>query len=368
MVVVREFFLLLLLCPLLLSGVHAEALYESIGEITGADALQNALPEEERGLGGTLTLDGSYDVGGAVARLGKAVRTRFSARLRAELGAAVPLLGIALVCALSSALVDTGEMRALIDRAGCCAAALLGTRSLDSLLESAREILERFSAWSTLGLPAVFTAAAASGAIASASARYAAACLALDVLMTLSQRLALPLVCLYIALAVSLSLCENSILQALLDVSRWAVTTGLTVLTMAFGGYLSLTGLLAGSADALALKATKTVPRSLPVVGGLLSDSAGVLLSAASVVKNSLGVFALVSVCALCVVPLTLYAAKLLVYRAVAACVGFLREARLPALIGRLGTAFGMLLGLIGCNACMLFLAIVSGIRAAGPP
>ena len=67
MVVVREFFLLLLLCPLLLSGVHAEALYESIGEITGADALQNALPEEEQGLGGTLTLDGSYDVGGAVA-------------------------------------------------------------------------------------------------------------------------------------------------------------------------------------------------------------------------------------------------------------------------------------------------------------
>lgn len=186
--------------------------------------------------------------------------------------------------------------------------------------------------------------------------------------MTASQRLALPLVCLYIALAVSLSLFENSILRALLDVSKWALTTGMTVLTMAFGAYLSLTGLLAGSTDALALKATKTVlARSLPVVGGLLADSAGVLLSAASVVKNSLGVFSLVAVCALCVVPLTVYAAKLLVYRAVAACVGFLQEPRLPALLGRLAAAYGMLLGLIGCNACMLFLAVVSGIRASAP-
>ncbi len=364
----RNILLILLLCPLLRSGGRAEALYESVGEIVGADALQRALPEEEREIGGTLTLDGSYDVEGALGRLWKAARTRFSGYLRSELGAAAPLLGIALVCALSAALVDTGEMRALVDRAGCCAAALLGTGGLDGLLEHAAGILDRFSACSKVALPAVFTAAAASGAVASAPARYAAACLVLDVLMTASQRLALPLVCLYIALAVSLSLCENSILHTLLDLSKWAVTTGLTVTTMLFGAYLSLTGLLAGSADALALKATKTViARSLPVVGGLLADSAGVLLSAASVVKNSLGVFALVSVCALCVVPLTLYAAKLLVYRAVAACVGFLREPRLPALIGRLAAAYGMLLGLIGCNACMLFLAIVSGIRAAGP-
>lgn len=161
----REFFLILLLGPLLLSGVRAEALYESIGELTGAEALQGALSEEEESIGGTLTLDGSYDVGGALARLWSALREQFSARLRSELGAAAPLLVVVLLCALCAALVDTGDMRALIDRAGCCAAALLGAGSLDGLLESAAEILERFSALSRVSLPAVFTAAAASGAV-----------------------------------------------------------------------------------------------------------------------------------------------------------------------------------------------------------
>ena len=38
-------------------------------------------------------------------------------------------------------------------------------------------------------------------------------------------------------------------------------------------------------------------------------------------------------------------------------------RSRLQKLIGEFGTAFGMLTGLIGCNAALLFISIVSGIR-----
>ena len=362
----KTLLLVLLLFPLLGTTCYADSAVDELAKLTDAYSVQNALGEGERKISGTLTLDGSYDTQGALSRLWKTLLEKGKERLDKEIRDISAVVVLAILAAATSAVCGEGNARTVLDRVVCCLAVLRLTDGLDSLLHYATETLHRFTDYSRVILPVLFTSAAASGAVVSSSARYAAACLTMDVMMTASQRFLLPTIYLFLALAVTRSLYDNSLLQVALNVSRWAIVTGLTVLTMVFGAYLSLTGLLAGSTDALALKTTRMIiSRALPVVGGLLSDSAATLLSAASLVKNSLGVFAMVAVSAMCVGPVALFSVKLLVYRGAAAVVSLWPESSLPKLLESFGTAYGMLLALVGCNAAMLFLALVSGIKAA---
>ena len=65
----------------------------------------------------------------------------------------------------------------------------------------------------------------------------------------------------------------------------------------------------------------------------------------------------------LLVAPFAALSVKLLVFRAAAAAADMLPGSRLSALINDVGTALGMLLGLVGCCGIMLFIAIMSGIK-----
>ena len=360
----KKIILILLLCPLFVTQSYAEDLGAKMAELLDVNQVETALPDDARDVSGMLRMDGGYDTEGALHRLSRQFFLSVKAQFLTSLHAATALFSLALLCALRASFCQSKEIRNTIDRIGCCAAALYVFGNFTDLLEQASNTIRELSDYAHIILPVIFTTAAAGGGVVSAPARYSAACLSMDVLITAAQNYILPLIYMYFALSVSQSLYDDSILQAVRRIGKWSVTTALTVLTMAFGAYLSLTGLIAGSGDALAVKTARTViSRSLPIVGGILSDSASVLLSAATLVKNSVGVFALIAVCALCLGPVAAFSVKLLIFKAVAVASDFLPGARLPGLISAMATVFGMLLALIGCCAAILFMAIVSGIK-----
>ena len=128
--------------------------------------------------------------------------------------------------------------------------------------------------------------------------------------------------------------------------------------------FQQLTGALTGGADAAAVKGTKTVISSvLPVVGGILSDAASVVLASASIIKSSAGVFALMGVCALCLGPFAAIGVKLLLFRLCAAAASAVEGKRLALLLGDLSAALGMLLGVLGTVTIMLFISFMAAIR-----
>ena len=327
--------------------------------------IQEVLPEEQREINGELKLDGSYDTTGALERLWRRFLDQALQQGRDELTAIVSLLGMSLLCAVASAFCSTAAMREAVDRIGCCAAALLLTQNVSALFSQASNTVLRLSDYSHAALPVIFTISAASGAVISASTRYAAASLVMDVMITAAQRFILPLIYAYLALTISQSLFENSVMAMLLNLIKWAITTLLTTLTLSFSTYLSLTALISGSADAVAIKSTRTViSRTLPVVGGILADSASVFLSAAGMIRNSAGVFALIAVCSLCVVPVALLLVKTLAFKLTAVIADFQPGSHFAKLISSMGNVFAMLLGLVGSCWAMLFISLVSGIKA----
>ena len=273
-----------------------------------------------------------------------------------------------MLCALSGSLCSGKPIKEYINIAGCCAAAVSLLGSVDSIVGETVAALNQLSDYSKAALPAMFTAAAACGAVGSASAKYAATCLALDVLMSVSQKLIIPLVYSYLALAVAGSVFPNSLLSNTARLTKWIAGTIMTAMTIAFSAYIGMTGLVAGSVDAVAIKTARTViSTTLPVVGGIISDASGAVLSAASVIKNSAGVFGLIAVCALCAGPFTVLSVRMLVLKAAAAASDMVPNSRLSGLINSVSTAMGLLLGLLGCCGIMLFISIMAGIKAVSP-
>ena len=205
--------LALIIMPLFAGGAYAEALSEKAAGATGATAAEQALPESVRGISGRIEADGQYDAPGALERLWRKMLDTAAQEIKENLQSASALAAIALCTALASSLSPGGTAQGYISIAGVGAAAALLVGSVDSLAAQTVSALGLMSDYSRAALPAVFTAAAACGAVVSASARYAAVCIAIDVLMAAAQKFVIPLVYAYLALALCGALFENPLLK-----------------------------------------------------------------------------------------------------------------------------------------------------------
>lgn len=354
----------LLIAPLFFSTAYAGDIYRETAEETGVYALEEELDEEARDVSGDLEVDGSYDVQGALSRLFKKLAEDIRQELQSSLSFATGLLAIAVLCALAGSLCSSKTIRDYIEIAGCAAAALSLLNGVDGIVRQTVDSLSALSDYSKAALPALFTACAACGAVTSAAARYAAVCLALDVLMSAAQSVIIPLVYAFIASTVAGSVFPNSLLESVSRLTKWLAGILMTGITIVFSAYIGMTGLLTGSVDAVAVKTAKTViSTALPVVGGIISDASSVVLSAAVIIKNSAGVFGLIAVCALCGGPFAMLSVKMLILRAAAAVTDSVPNTRLSRLVSGVSTAMGLLLGLLGCCGIMLFISLMSGIK-----
>lgn len=336
----------------------------------GASAVGQAeeqLPENVREICGAAGEDGRYDAEGALKRLADSFVQKIEASLRAEVGSAASMAAIALAVSLAMTFCDGDTIKLYINATGVCALAFILIGRMDGIVNEIRETLYLLRDYSKAAVPAVFAAAAASGAAVSAGAKYSAVCMALDVMMNTSHKLVIPLVNAYTALAVSVALFDNPVLEALKRTIKWCSVTLMTGLTLAFSAFIGITGLVTGGLDAVAVKTARTViSTTLPVVGGIVSDAASAVLSSAALIRNTAGAVGMIAVCALCAGPFAALLAKSLVIKAGSAVCAAVPGISLSRFLSDVGTAVNLLLGLLGCSAVMLFISLSSAIRTVG--
>lgn len=364
----RTFIIMLLICPLFFTFACAEDIYRSAADGMGMSGLEEALPEEAKEVSGSLILNGTYDSYGAIQRLIAKVRDSLYTQLSRLWAPASKIMSLTVLCAAAGNISNDKKIQAYISMAACCSCSLIVTSGIDGIVNLASDALTQLSDYSKAAIPAVFTAAAATGAVVSASAKYAAVCISIEVLISAAQRLIVPLINAYLALVMADSIMDNTLVKTIAKMVKWAATTLMTGITTLFGTYIAMTGLITASTDAVAVKTTKTIISSaLPVVGGIISDASGIVLSAASVIKNSAGVFSLIAVCALCAGPFVAITVKMLFFRISSAFASMLPDKRLSGLLSDIGTSMGMLLGLLGCCGIMMFISFMAGIKVVTP-
>ena len=211
-------------------------------------------------------------------------------------------------------------------------------------------------------------AAAASGAVTSATVQQVSTVFLADVLIGLIDRLLMPLVYLYAgALASSAMLPENR-LGALAEALKKVITWILTTVLLAFTVYLSVVRVVSGSADAAALKVAKAaISGAIPVVGSIISEASETVLAGAGMLKNTIGVFGMLGILAACAHPFLQLGVQYLLYKLTAFLAATVGAPSLCKLIDGLGGAFGLVLGMTGSCAFLLLISVLSSVAAVTP-
>ena len=175
----------------------------------------------------------------------------------------------------------------------------------------------------------------------------------------------MPLIYAYLAVHIAAVSMDNKSLASVSKLIKWLCTCLMTLIALAFTVYIGLSSVIASGGDAVASKFTKTaISTALPVVGSIISDAASTVVAGAEALRNSVGVFGMLAVLAICVAPFAVMGINYLAYKAAAAMIQVFRADKLSSLADGIGSAIGMLLGLIGCCAVILFISIGISIKA----
>ncbi|MCD8127359.1 MAG: hypothetical protein LUD82_07915, partial [Clostridiales bacterium] len=145
----------------------------------------------------------------------------------------------------------------------------LAVADAGNLIDLGRETIQELDAFTQILTPVMATACAAAGNATGAAVRQAATLLCSSVLMSLVNRLFLPLVYGYIAMTAGACATGNRGLSAVAGLLKWCVTAVLKGVLMVYTAFLSFASLAAGETDAMTARLTKSAISGLvPVVGG----------------------------------------------------------------------------------------------------
>ena len=347
----------------------ANNIYSSQAEILETDSLTRALPDDAKILLKEYSIQkGISFENGIKAILDKGSR-QTGGILRSAIRSAVSVLLIVLCCGIAQTLFEAGSSAVpnYVTMVGALALSLTVSSELTSFIGLGRSLIEGLDTFSKALSATLAAAASAMGRPATAVAKYMATALFMDVLITIINRLIMPILYAYIAAVTANAALGDNMLGKLSSFLKWSCLTTLGLIVTAFSTYLTITGIIAGSTDAVALKATKMVlSNAIPVVGKMLSDASETILASTRILRNSVGIFGMIGVLAICVTPFLRLGIQYLLFKVIAIVSSSFCEKRLSDLIDSLAGAFGIIMGMLGACVIIIIISIVSVISVIG--
>lgn len=322
--------------------------------------VEEAVPDAAKEILGDVTVTDATDGTGLLQRILDWVGGALGGKIKQAAKSATAALAVTLLCSVAGAVEPDGKVPQYVVMGGAIAITAACAGSVGTYIAEVREALTSMCDFSKALLPCIAAASAASGNAVSGAARYAASSLFMDVLLTIGTQTVLPLITAYLATAAANAALPSGALNGPVKLIKWICGTVLAVLTTVFTLYLTLSGAVSGSADAVTKGIAKSaISASLPVVGSIISDATDTYLAGVQLLRGTIGVLGLIVVLCVCIGPFLGLGVHYLFFKAAACIAEPFAESRLSALLGEIGTAYGMALGLVGSGGAMLFISIV---------
>ena len=275
------------------------------------------------------------------------------------------VIGIAL---LVSVLGSVSEKTAdLVSVAGVLAVGALFLGKANTMIRMAAETVSEISNYGKLLLPVMTAAVAAQGGGVSSAAWYTGTAFFDTLLGTLISSLLVPMVYLFLALVIGYCAMGENALKQFRDFLKWLITWSMKTVLYVFTGYMSVSGVITGGTDKAALKAAKlTISGAVPVVGGIMSDASETILLGAGVVKNAAGVYGLLAVIAILILPFLRVGILYLLLRGTSAICGMFSADKISQIVQGFTDAMGFLLGMTGTVSLLFLISIVCFLKGVG--
>lgn len=274
---------------------------------------------------------------------------------------------VAVVILVSLLKAMPGSTANVLKFAGVLAIAALLLSRTSSMISVAADTVKELSEYGKLLVPIMTAALAAQGGTASSAALYTGTAVFDAVLSAGITKLLIPLVYLFLALSIAASATGEPMLGRIKGFVKWLMTWSLKIILYIFTGYMGVTGVVSGSADAAAVKATKlTMSGMIPVVGGILSDASEAVIVGAGVMKSAVGVYGLLAVIAIWIAPFLKIGVLYLLLKLTAALCEAFDVKSMSDMINSFSTAMGFLLGMTGSICILLLISTVCFMKGVG--
>lgn len=282
--------------------------------------------------------------------------------LREGLGSLGIILAACLLCAL---LEDSPQGRAVGPLAGTLAITAACTARFHAMIALGTETIHELSRYMTLLLPGMSGLLAVSGGGAALSGL---GMILFDLLLTLVDGLLTPLVWLFLLLSAAESALGLGQLAQLRDFVKWLLVSGVKLVMWGYSGVLTLTGLVSGALDAQKLRSLRAaLAGMIPVVGNLVSEASGSLLSAAALLRCSAGLYGMLAVLGLCLAPCLRLGLQYLLLKLACVLSGLFGKGSQTGLLEKLTQAMGMVLALTAIACFLSLMILLLCIRTVSP-
>lgn len=328
------------------------------------DALPEAAEELMEDLGEPTADTGTLQRG--LRRMGELAWDMLTRNFRTSLRIGIVLLSIVLLHGMTESIFEAAsgaKMVNFISLSFVLVVTMITAGDMQAMIGLATQTMEELDVLAKALLPTLAAAVAAGGAIVSSGVQQVGTVFFANLLLTLIRQVLLPLVYCYIAAVTAGTMLPQMPLKGLANAIRKGITWLLTGALLLFTGYLSLTGAAATAADTVTLQLTRSaISTAVPVVGGIISRASGSLLAGAGLLKSSLGILGMLAVLATCLTPFVSMGVQYLVYKLTAFLAGMSGSGSVVTLIDALGSAFGLVLGMVGACGALLLISITSSV------
>ncbi|MBO5952657.1 MAG: hypothetical protein J6Q53_00805 [Oscillospiraceae bacterium] len=274
---------------------------------------------------------------------------------------------IAAIMLLSLAQSLPGASERITNLIGTLTVAVLMLQPASALISLGVQTVTELSEYGKLLLPVMTAAVAAQGGAVTSAALYTGTVLFDALLSSAISQIIVPMVYVFLALSIANSAVGEGMLGKLRDFIKWLMTWSLKIILYIFTGYISITGVVSGTADAAAIKAAKlTISGMVPVVGSILSDASETILVSAGVMKSAVGVYGLLAVLAVWIGPFVRIGVQYILLKVTGAVCGVFGAKQPVSLILDFTKAMGMLLAMTSAVCLLLLISTVCLMKGVG--
>lgn len=272
-----------------------------------------------------------------------------------------------LLCGLVRQMAPNVPSRAM-ELAGVVAVSAILLEPSASLIALGVETAEQLRSYGTLLLPVMTGALAASGGVTASTGLYVGTAFFDSVLSGAMRSLMIPMLWMFLALGIAAGALGGGLLEKLRDLIRWAMEWVLKLGLYLFTGYMAVTGVVSGTADAAASRAAKiTISAAVPVVGGILSDAADAVLISAGTLGSSAGIYGILTVLALFAAPFLQMGCQYLLLRLTAALGEALGDSGAARVAADFAGAMGLLMAMVCSQTVLLLISTLCFMKGVAP-
>lgn len=278
-------------------------------------------------------------------------------------GCCLRVFGVVLLTAMVGQFAP-GISRGALELAGVAAVAVLLLEPSASLIALGLETVQELRDYGKLLLGVMASALAARGGVTASTALYVGTAFFDTLLGAAVTAVFVPMLWMYLALSIAHGAVGEAVLDRLRKLLRWLMEWALKLSLYIFTGYMAITGVVSGTADAAAGKAAKiAISGAVPVVGGILSDAADAVLLGAATLGSGAGIWGILTVLALFCLPVIRIGCQYLLLKVTSAVGESLGGLRCAAVAGDFAGMLGLLMALVSTQTVLLLISTVSFLR-----